>query len=449
MTTDVHNLGNFASLAAAWERYPNGAMVGDYIFIAGVRYDWDKYEKQWLTPVAVTDMNISVFDVSTYDFEANDWRHALLNGEYTVVSNTQAVGKLLKYDDGFVLEGFVTLTEAGADKVFSPVVDGGKPKADAKILSGNQSYHKYVYVDSKGVYNVSDATERGQIDDIQHHLDDLQQYVDDNLNSLNKAVSAIKKDVGTAEDVAAADGTLYARISKNADDIDELRDAVGHIDSAQTATDKTVTQHTADISTLQRALKTKANLANGKVPVTELPIVTSLKQDDYTTIPSAKLVDEALTAVGNTLEEKINNKVVGLLHWQGVKSTTSEIKAITSAKKGDVWHSNGDGSEWVCTQDITTANADAWTELGTPVNLSGYYTKTEVDKKVKPLADSIGTDNDAASANGSLYARIKKNVADIATKASNEDLAALQSKVELKANQSDIPTSVQLVVKTI
>lgn len=175
MTTDVHNLGNFASLAAAWERYPNGAMVGDYIFIAGVRYDWDKYEKQWLTPVAVTDMNISVFDVSTYDFEANDWRHALPNGEYTVVSNTQAVGKLLKYDDGFVLEGFITLTEAGADKVFSPVVDGGKPKADAKILSGNQSYHKYVYVDSKVVYNVSDATERGQIGDIQHHLDDLQQ----------------------------------------------------------------------------------------------------------------------------------------------------------------------------------------------------------------------------------------------------------------------------------
>lgn len=220
------------------------------------------------------------------------------------------------------------------------------------------------------------------------------------------------------------------------------------------------------VAAIQEALKKKANLANGKVPANELPIVTSLKQDDYTTIPSAKLVDEALTAVGNTLEEKINNKVVGLLHWRGVKDTTDEIKAIAPAKKGDVWHSNGDGSEWVCTQDITAANADAWTELGTPVNLSGYYTKTEVDKKVKPLADSIGTDNDAASANGSLYARIKKNATDIstntaninatkekvsgldtkvtantdaiATKASNSDLAALQSKVELKANQSDI-----------
>ena len=200
---------------------------------------------------------------------------------------------------------------------------------------------------------------------------------------------------------------------------------------------------------IQEALKKKANLANGKVPANELPIVTSFNAPGDITIPSSRLVNENIQAVKSNLETEINNKVVGLLHWQGVKSTTSEIKAITSAKKGDVWHSNGDGSEWVCTQDITTANADAWTELGTPINLSGYYTKTEVDKKVKPLADSIGTDSDAASANGSLYARIKKNAADIVTKASNSDLAALQSKVELKANQSDIPTAVQLVVKTI
>lgn len=176
------------------------------------------------------------------------------------------------------------------------------------------------------------------------------------------------------------------------------------------------------VAAIQETLKKKANLVNGKVSANELPIATSLGNPNNATIPSTFAVNEA-----------INNKIVGLLNWQGVKSTTSEIKTITSAKKGDVWHSNGDGSEWVCTQDITTANADAWTELGTPVNLSGYYTKTEVDKKVKPLADSIGTDSDTASANGSVYARIAKNKADIAT----------------KANQSDIPTAVQLVVKTI
>lgn len=222
------------------------------------------------------------------------------------------------------------------------------------------------------------------------------------INLTGKEIDERLQNIGTDKDVAAADGSLYARISKNADNVDELRDTVGHIDSAQTATDKTVTQHTADISTLQTALKKKANLANGKVSVTELPVVTSLGNPNNGTIPSTFAVSKA-----------INDKIVGLLNWQGVKDTTDEIKDIALAKKGDVWHSNEDGSEWVCTEDIFTADHYVWEELGTPIDLSGYYTKNEVDKKVKPLADSIGTDSDAASANGSVYARIKKNAADI------------------------------------
>ncbi len=176
------------------------------------------------------------------------------------------------------------------------------------------------------------------------------------------------------------------------------------------------------VAAIQETLKKKANLVNGKVSANELPIATSLGNPNNATIPSTFAVHEA-----------IKNKIVGLLNWQGVKDTTDEIKAIAPAKKGDVYHSNEDGSEWVCTEDISTVNDSAWTELGTPIDLGGYYTKNEVDKKVKSLADSIGTDSDAASANGSVYARIAKNKADIAT----------------KANQSDIPTAVQLVVKTI
>ena len=74
------------------------------------------------------------------------------------------------------------------------------------------------------------------------------------INLTGQEIDERLQNIGTAEDVAAADGTLYARISKNADDVDELRDTVGHIDSAQTATGNTVTQHTADISTLQTAV---------------------------------------------------------------------------------------------------------------------------------------------------------------------------------------------------
>lgn len=233
------------------------------------------------------------------------------------------------------------------------------------------------------------------------------------INLTGKEIDERLQNVGTAKDVAAADGTLYARIRKNADDVDELNDTVLHIQDAQKATDKTVTQHTADISTLQTALKTKANLANGKVSVTELPVATSLGNPNNGTIPSTFAVSKA-----------INDKIVGLLNWQGVKDTTDEIKDIALAKKGDVWHSNEDGSEWVCTEDIFTADHSVWEELGTPFDLSGYYTKNEVDKKVKPLADSIGTDSDAASANSSVYARIKKNQADIA------DIGSRQTNIE-------------------
>lgn len=74
------------------------------------------------------------------------------------------------------------------------------------------------------------------------------------INLTGKEIDERLQNIGTAEDVAAADGTLYARISKNADDVDELNDTVLHIQDAQTATDKTVTQHTADISTLQTAV---------------------------------------------------------------------------------------------------------------------------------------------------------------------------------------------------
>ena len=214
------------------------------------------------------------------------------------------------------------------------------------------------------------------------------------INLTGQEIDERLQNIGTDKDVAAADGSLYARISKNADDIDELRDAVGHIDSAQTATDKKVTQHTADISTLQTALKKKANLVLGKVSVNELPVATSLGNPNNGTIPSTFAVSKA-----------INDKIVGLLNWQGVKDTTDEIKDIALAKKGDVWHSNEDGSEWVCTEDIFTADHSVWEELGTPIDLSGYYTKNEVDKKVR--IDAL--DNGDASASFVAGRNLKVN----------------------------------------
>lgn len=74
------------------------------------------------------------------------------------------------------------------------------------------------------------------------------------INLTGKEIDERLQNVGTPADNPDANGTLFARLNKNVDDVDELRDTVGHIDSAQNATDKTVAKHTADISALQTAV---------------------------------------------------------------------------------------------------------------------------------------------------------------------------------------------------
>lgn len=214
------------------------------------------------------------------------------------------------------------------------------------------------------------------------------------INLTGQEIDERLQNVGTPADNPDANGTLFARLNKNVDDVDALNDSVAHIQDEQAATDKTVAKHTADINTLQTALKTKANLVLGKVSVNELPVATSLGNPNNGTIPSTFAVSKA-----------ISDKIVGLLNWQGVKDTTDEIKDIALAKKGDVWHSNEDGSEWVCTEDIFTADHSVWEELGTPIDLSGYYTKNEVDKKVR--IDAL--DNGDASASFVAGRNLKVN----------------------------------------
>lgn len=74
------------------------------------------------------------------------------------------------------------------------------------------------------------------------------------INLPGQEIDERLQNVGTPADNPDANGTLFARQNKNVDDIDELSDTVLHIQDAQEATDKTVTQHTADISTLQTAV---------------------------------------------------------------------------------------------------------------------------------------------------------------------------------------------------
>lgn len=52
------------------------------------------------------------------------------------------------------------------------------------------------------------------------------------------------------------------------------------------------------------------------------------------------------------------------LVFKGTKKTDAEILAITDAKIGDVWLSTGTNAEYVCTKEISEADATAWEKLG-------------------------------------------------------------------------------------
>lgn len=74
------------------------------------------------------------------------------------------------------------------------------------------------------------------------------------INLPGQEIDERLQNVGTPADNPDANGTLFARLNKNVDDVDALNDSVAHIQDEQAATDKTVAKHTADISALQTAV---------------------------------------------------------------------------------------------------------------------------------------------------------------------------------------------------
>ena len=62
---------------------------------------------------------------------------------------------------------------------------------------------------------------------------------------------------------------------------------------------------------------------------------------------------------------EVNSLVSGVLHYKGTKATVADVAAVTSKSIGDVWHVTADGSEWAY-------DGNAWQELGTSIDLSGY-----------------------------------------------------------------------------
>lgn len=87
------------------------------------------------------------------------------------------------------------------------------------------------------------------------------------INLTGKEIDERLQNVGTPADNPDANGTLFARLNKNVDDVDALNDSVAHIQDEQTATDKTVTQHTSTLDDHEKRLSDVEDLVHRGLPV--------------------------------------------------------------------------------------------------------------------------------------------------------------------------------------
>ena len=127
-----------------------------------------------------------------------------------------------------------------------------------------------------------------------------------------------------------------------------------------------------------------ANISKIKLPNVIAPYQlvdsTALHSDDINTtvtststekVGSASAVkqayDKGVEAYNhaNTLFEQLGS----FLTFKGTKTTAAEIKALTSARVGDVWLETTGHSEWICVKAIDgTASASSWEKLGIEIS---------------------------------------------------------------------------------
>lgn len=161
-----------------------------------------------------------------------------------------------------------------------------------------------------------------------------------------------------------------------------------------------------DGSGLSHLVSKIKGLLAGKVDVVE---GKGLSTNDYTTAEKTKLADIEAGAQVNVIETvKVNGtpltpsgKTVNVdLSNYALKSdiatvyrvkgscTWAQLIAKTDALVGDVYNvTDKGGANYVCTVE-KTAGAESWDKLGETIDLSGYYTKGEIDSQMAGKANS-------------------------------------------------------------
>ena len=90
--------------------------------------------------------------------------------------------------------------------------------------------------------------------------------------------------------------------------------------------------------------------------------------DGTTTTYTTAKVDTLVSGASQSAKDYADGLISGLgtvMTFKGTIASEAALKAIASAKVGDVYVVTADGSEWVCKEDISAAKASAWEKFGT------------------------------------------------------------------------------------
>lgn len=156
---------------------------------------------------------------------------------------------------------------------------------------------------------------------------------------------------------------------------------------------------------------TVASESDGTITITKTVAETDGKissdtsdETKYTATYTTKKIEE-LVQSSNSYADSLISGLGTVMTFKGTIASETALKALTSAKKGEVYVVTADGSEWVCKEDITAAKASAWEKFGTTdvknalykdsnTFTDGYILKAEGTagkvKAVKANGDAVG-----------------------------------------------------------
>ena len=125
----------------------------------------------------------------------------------------------------------------------------------------------------------------------------------------------------------------------------QIKTAIGNLDSTATV----ASESSGTITITKTVKETDGKIGNG---TGSTATYTTAKIEDLVQ-RSKDYADDLISGLGTVMT------------FKGTVASEAALKAIASAKTGEVYVVTADGSEWVCKEDITAAKASAWEKFGT------------------------------------------------------------------------------------